>query len=158
MPFCLLSCPHPRPALFSPQSPLSRSGLLFLCLKPSVPPPAPLPPPCLQEQPQPLGALSKLALAGFSVLRLLPTLLWGPLPPPARWLRLLQSLAALFSCLCSGSSLEFPLSLSSPRILEISEEHLQKQSHGNKCVSKKGGQLRFGLIPIHSKAFPLQLE
>lgn len=47
---------------------------------------------------------------------------------------------------------------SSPRILEMSEEHLQEQSHGNKHVSKGEGQLHFSLIPIHSKAFPLQLE
>lgn len=55
MPFCLLSCPHPRPALFSPQSPLSRSGLLFLCLKPSVPPPPPSPHHAFRSSPSPSG-------------------------------------------------------------------------------------------------------
>lgn len=60
---------------------------------------------------------------------------------------LLQSLAALPSCLGSGSSLEFPLPISSPRILEISEKHLKKQSHGDKWVSKKGGAVTLLLHP-----------
>lgn len=129
------SCPAHSPThRSSGRSLLSRSGLLFLCLKPSMAPQ------CLQEQPQPLGpalgALSKLALAGCSVL----AFSYFAWEAPISQLRLLQSLAALSSFLCNGSSLEFPLSLSGPRILEISEEHLRKQSHGNKCVSKQGGQ------------------
>lgn len=47
----------------------------------------------------------------------------------------------------AGSSLEFPLPISSPRILEISEKHLKKQSHGDKWVSKKGGAVTLLLHP-----------